>query len=295
MQDGDLYNLQIPIAGDERVRASHAALNGITRPANDAYWNTTWTPFDWGCRCRIIQVLKGKYDETDIDTANAASNKAVGSLFKYNPGKQQVIFPPKHPYYPQHCNGAKLNVSRLIGFATWLLAAEEDRCKAKTIVESFMQNQYKKYTVEEKQAIYKKPFEEQFKNIKIGDIEVKAHLTFKADEKDIEHLIDACNHFINEGKTPYLMPVIHKDEIEARAKLFNGDKHRPFNPDIFIKEDNELWEVESCNATDERNVHGRISRALEQADNIYFIMPNKKHIDVARKRLKARANKFILK
>jgi SPP1 gp7 family putative phage head morphogenesis protein len=295
MQDADRYNLQIRTAGDDRVRASHAALNGITRPANDAYWNTTWTPFDWGCRCRIIQVLKGKYEVTDAESANKAAASAVGELFKYNPGKEQVIFPPKHPYYPQHCNGAKLNVSGLIGFAKWLLDAEGDRCKAKSIVESFMQNQYKKYTVEEKQAIYKMPFEDQFKNIKLGELEVKAHLTFKASENDIEHLVDACRHFIQNGKTPYLMPVVHRSETEARNKLFLGDKHFPYNADLFIKEDNELWEVESCNTDNERNVRGRISEALRQADNIYFIIQNKTHMKLAEERLRARANKFILK
>lgn len=99
MQDADRYNLQIRTAGDDHVRASHAALNGITLPADSPFWNTHWTPFDWGCRCRIIQVLKGKFDVTDIDSANKASEKAIGELFKYNPGYEQAIFPPKHPYY----------------------------------------------------------------------------------------------------------------------------------------------------------------------------------------------------
>jgi hypothetical protein len=99
MQDADRYNLQIRTAGDDRVRATHAILNGITLPADSDYWDDTWTPFDWGCRCIIIQVLKAKYDITDRDIADGAANKAVGSIFRYNPGKQQIVFPPKHPYY----------------------------------------------------------------------------------------------------------------------------------------------------------------------------------------------------
>lgn len=134
MQDAESYNLQIRTAGDDKVRASHAELNGITLPANDPFWSTHYTPFDWRCRCRIIQVLKNKYPVTDNGIANAAAQQAIPEMFKYNPAVQGVIFPPKHPYYPQYCNGAKLNVSKLIGFAQWLLDAESDRCKAMQVV-----------------------------------------------------------------------------------------------------------------------------------------------------------------
>lgn len=99
MQDAERYNLQIRTAGDDKVRASHAELNGITLPANHEYWDTTWTPFDWRCRCRIIQVLKSKYTTTDDGIANAAAQQAIPEMFRYNPGKQGVIFPEKHPYY----------------------------------------------------------------------------------------------------------------------------------------------------------------------------------------------------
>lgn len=133
-KDGDRYNLQIRTAGDDKVRASHQELNMITLPQSDPYWKTTYTPFDWGCRCRIIQVLKSKYPVTDTGTATMAADKAISTLFRYNPGLQQTIFPPKHPYYPQHCNGEKLNVSGLVGFAKWLLDAEADRCKAMQVV-----------------------------------------------------------------------------------------------------------------------------------------------------------------
>lgn len=133
--DGDKYNLQIRTAQDDKVRASHEPLHNITLAQSDSYWHTHWTPFDWGCRCRIIQVLKSKYPVTEKDVAVAAGKKAVPALFRYNPGREQVIFPPKHPYYPQHCKGAKLDVTGLIGQAKILLDAETERCQAKNIVQ----------------------------------------------------------------------------------------------------------------------------------------------------------------
>lgn len=135
MKDGDRYNLQIRTAGDDRVRESHAVLNGITLPAKHEFWKTHWTPFDWRCRCNIVQVLRDDYTESDIGIAHAAAEQAIPEMFRYNPGREGVIFPKKHPYYPQHCNGAKLNVTGLVGFANWLLDAENDRCKAKRIIE----------------------------------------------------------------------------------------------------------------------------------------------------------------
>ena len=99
MQDAGGYNLQIRTAGDDKVRQSHAVLNGITLPDDDPFWDDHWTPFDWRCRCRIIQVRKSKYSITDADIATTAAKEAIPEAFRYNPGKQQVIFPPKHPYY----------------------------------------------------------------------------------------------------------------------------------------------------------------------------------------------------
>lgn len=134
MKDADRYDLQIRTAADDKVRGSHAAMHNLTLPADHKFWDNNWTPFDWGCRCRIIQVLKGKYGITDDDVAKESAKKATPALFRFNPGKKQIIFPEKHPFYPQHCNGEKLNLSGLIGFAKWLLDAEADRCKAMKIV-----------------------------------------------------------------------------------------------------------------------------------------------------------------
>lgn len=146
MQDGNRYNLQIRTAGDDRVRESHAVLNGITLPAQHEFWKTHWTPFDWRCRCNIVQVLRDDYNESDIGIAHAAAQQAIPEMFRYNPGREGVIFPKKHPYYPQHCNGAKLNLTGLVGYATWLLDAENDRCKAKRIIDAMAQA---KFNIEE--------------------------------------------------------------------------------------------------------------------------------------------------
>ena len=104
----DDYNLQYRTAGDDHVRASHAALDAITLPADDAFWLSYYPPNGWRCRCNAIEVRKSRYEVTDSGKAMAAGEAATNQLdkagnnklaiFRFNPGAKQVVFPPEHPY-----------------------------------------------------------------------------------------------------------------------------------------------------------------------------------------------------
>ena len=108
-EDGDRYNLQYRTAHDNRVRPAHRVLHGITLPPSDPFWDEFFPPNGWRCRCTVVQVRKGKYPESDSATAIQQGREATyqagkngvnkAAIFRYNPGKQQVIFPPHHPYY----------------------------------------------------------------------------------------------------------------------------------------------------------------------------------------------------
>ena len=108
-KDGDRYNLQYRTAQDDRVRDAHRAIAGTTLPASDPFWNSYYPPNGWRCRCNAVQVLKEKYPtDNSIDKIKLADGATTqidskgrdrNAMFMYNPGKQQVIFPPKHPYY----------------------------------------------------------------------------------------------------------------------------------------------------------------------------------------------------
>lgn len=101
--DGDDYLLQYRTSGDDRVRAEHAALHGVTLPIGDAFWDEYLPPLDWGCRCTVVQVPRDKYQQSDPDEAKALGEAATAGpkkkIFRFNPGKTMKIFPPKHPYY----------------------------------------------------------------------------------------------------------------------------------------------------------------------------------------------------
>ena len=64
-RDGDQYDLQYRTAMDGLVREEHAALEGITLPPSDKFWNEYYPPNGWNCRCTAVQVLKDKYPASD--------------------------------------------------------------------------------------------------------------------------------------------------------------------------------------------------------------------------------------
>lgn len=91
---GDDPMLRYVTVGDERVRASHAALNGLQRPMSDPIWNTIYPPNGWNCRC-LVQVVSG-----------AATPKRlirlpddIPEMFQTNMAKSGLLFPKNHPYF----------------------------------------------------------------------------------------------------------------------------------------------------------------------------------------------------
>lgn len=222
------YNLQYRTAGDESVRQSHRELNGITLPADDGFWNLYYPPNGWRCRCNAIEVLKDKYEESDAKEASKKADKATTEIgkngvnrleiFRFNSGKDKVIFPPHHPYHKvQEANTAKK------------LATEQAE---KTALR------------EAKQAeIFAKPLAKQYSKIftdKKSGGTVKVHdyveVGVKNGDDDYDSVIQAAKLFAKKGEQVLVLPKIYKTETEARALILEGysflNKHK--NPDLKV-------------------------------------------------------------
>lgn len=106
-EDGDRYYLQYRTAGDDRVRPEHAALEGVTLPIDDPFWEEYYPPNNWNCRCSVVQVRKSKQPATDHDEAmrlgELATGKDTRQMFHFNPGKQQKAVPDYNPYTIRQC------------------------------------------------------------------------------------------------------------------------------------------------------------------------------------------------
>ena len=99
-RDVKLYPLlQYTTIGDKRVRPEHEVLNRIVRPVNDRFWDVYFPPNGWNCRCSVTQLQKGEAELTDLKDKKAPTKKEVPEIFRFNPGKEKIIFSPKHPYF----------------------------------------------------------------------------------------------------------------------------------------------------------------------------------------------------
>jgi len=56
----DRYHLQYRTAGDEKVRDSHADINGTTLPKTDPFWKEYMPPLGWNCFAPGTKILTAK-------------------------------------------------------------------------------------------------------------------------------------------------------------------------------------------------------------------------------------------
>lgn len=116
-QDGDRYYLQYRTQHDDKVRPEHAALDCVTLPIDDPFWEEYYPPNGWNCRCTVVQVRKSKYQPTPHDQAMALGEQATGKdtkgIFHFNPGIQQKTVPDYNPYTIRRCRDCDLGKEKL--------------------------------------------------------------------------------------------------------------------------------------------------------------------------------------
>ena len=129
-EDGDRYYLQYRTAHDDKVRPEHAALDGVTLPMSDPFWESYYPPNGWNCRCSVAQVRKQKYEATPHEEAMRRGEEALSgekyNIFRFNSGKQGKTMPDYNPYTIKRCNDCDIAKGKLpLGFVP-----EGDLCAA---------------------------------------------------------------------------------------------------------------------------------------------------------------------
>lgn len=107
IQDGDRYHLQYRTQRDDKVRPEHAALDRVTLPPSNPFWEEFYPPNGWNCRCTVVQVRKSKYPSTDHDEAMRLGDEALQrdskGIFRFNAGKEGKSVPDYNPYTIRRC------------------------------------------------------------------------------------------------------------------------------------------------------------------------------------------------
>lgn len=117
-EDGDRYLLQYRTAHDDKVRPEHAALDRITLPMSDPFWESYYPPLSWNCRCSVVQVRRGKYEETPHNEAMSRGEEAFANneklnMFRFNSGIQGKTMPDYNPYTIKRCNDCDVAKGKL--------------------------------------------------------------------------------------------------------------------------------------------------------------------------------------
>lgn len=241
-EDGDRYYLQYRTAKDDKVRPEHAALDGVTLPMSDSFWETYYPPNGWNCRCTVVQVRKQKYPATEHTEAMSRGEEAMGderyNIFRFNSGKQGKTMPDYNPYTIRRCNDC--DVAKGGGVKLGAFIPDYQLCRGCVKIRECYENKEKanskqnltKRTKEEKHKIYSKPTEEQFEIIsknKEGH-EVSRHILKDKKEMDYNRVLDAAK-LLSKFDNVRILPEIHASELDIRIRLGLPEKK---NPDLMF-------------------------------------------------------------
>lgn len=244
-EDGDQYYLQYRTAKDGKVRPEHAALDGVTLPPSDSFWDTYYPPNGWNCRCNVIQVRKQKYTATEHSEAMNRGEEAMNgqkyNIFRFNSGKQEKAIPDYNPYTIRRCNDC--DVAK--GDSTKLaLEPDNDLCAACKLMYSMTGNEVKEETqrdhIKSAQRKLRSAYQELLPEVKIGK-SIAKRLEFKdANGDDIilnkTFYEETINKYKQDPKYPLKLEYARKiHKFIGKASLKNPHEDSKDHPDAYFK------------------------------------------------------------
>ena len=243
-EDGDRYNLQYRTAGDSKVRPAHAALNGVTLPPSDPFWQTYYPPNGWNCRCTVVQVRKAKYPVTPHDEAMKRGEEALQNdtkgIFHFNPGIQQKTMPDYNPYTIRRCNDCDIAK----GKTTLAFVPENELCAACKLVRSIEQNKIDTEVSRSKINTAKKSLVNWYKeNLPVGTLGKFIAKRFEVSASDGTNIIikrsfydESISKYQDDPMYPLKLEYAKKaHELIKTATLVNPNEKSIDHPDAYFK------------------------------------------------------------
>lgn len=258
MKDGDRYNLQYRTQRDDKVRPEHAALDRVTLPMSDSFWEEHYPPLSWGCRCTVVQVRKSKYPATPHDEAMSRGEEALKKdktgMFRFNSGIKGKAMPDYNPYTLRKCNTCPIANGGKGGQLARFIP-DNEVCKACALVHQCEQLHG-----------------EVIKHGK-GIIEI-SHLVDRTDG-DYQRLLSIARHFAADGARVVLTPKMTrpaKFDYECVYGSLRGTRYDGKCPDLKI---GDYWYEHEGFTTDnpKRAFSNMVNHGLKQSDRIIIDRP----------------------
>ena len=244
-EDGDRYNLQYRTAGDGKVRPEHAALNGVTLPSSDPFWEEYYPPNGWNCRCTVVQVRKSKYPETPHDDAMALGEEALQrdtkGIFHFNPGKEDKTVPDYNPYTIRRCRDCDIAKGK-IKLAKFV--PENELCAACKLMHQIERGRIDKEVSRSKIATAKKSlvnwYKDKLPTVSIGKFTAKRFEVTATDGTNIvikrSFYDETINKYQDDPMYPLKLEYAKKaHELIKDANLIDPNEKSVDHPDAFFK------------------------------------------------------------
>lgn len=258
MRDGDRYNLQYRTQRDDKVRPEHAALDRVTLPPSDSFWEEFYPPNGWNCRCTVVQVRKSKYPETSHDEAMRLGDEALQrdtkGVFRFNAGKEGKSVPDYNPYTIRRCSTCPVAKGSKGGKLAAFIP-DNEVCKACVLVHQCEQLRGEVITHGK------------------GTIEI-SHLVDRTDN-DYARLMQVAQHFAKDGSHVILTPKMTRPANFEYDCVYGSLRGTPYDgkcPDLKI---DGLWYEHEGFVTDnpKRAFSNMVNHGLKQSDRIIIDRP----------------------
>ena len=260
--DGDRYLLQYRTANDGLVRPEHQALHNTTLPIDDPFWDSYTPPLGWNCRCTVVQVNRGKYPVSDsaaaIRAGEAATAKPKQQIFRFNPGKTERVFPPRHPYLPKGCGDCQFRSERRLGYKP-----DNPLCQACGAIQKCLRDevQRRKFVLERFDS---------------GGV-IESYPIIDKSTKDYSRIHSAAVSFAKEGHHVIMAPKFDSPKsCPAYEEIFHaliGTKYEGKCPDLCI--DGVWYEHEGFTTKKPKNaIRNMFNHGLEQSSRIIIEDPH---------------------
>lgn len=85
-----LWGYKYVTVGDDRVRPNHAAIDGVTLPKDDPFWEENRPPNGWACRCQAIPIYDRQRSKLPPEPSTVNGKPVTPRAdpgFRYHPGK----------------------------------------------------------------------------------------------------------------------------------------------------------------------------------------------------------------